>query len=839
MIIKKFQNLHSIQTKILVGGCISLFLVAFVIIGYAAFSTNTAAISASKMDLLSISSATGNNYQDVLDSGFYSARSLAAAISGVHNSGQPLTRDQVNKMLINLLMDNPGFLGTYTLWEPDAFDGKDSSFKNTEGHDETGRFIPYWVRDEHGKPALSALVDYEKDGAGDYYQLPKKSGEEVILEPFPYTIDGKEVLLTSLVIPLIENGKFVGIVGVDMALDSFQAIADSTNVYNGEGQVILLSNSGLIAAASGTPDLIGKKIEDTELFSNTGIDTLKETVKGDGQKIIEDDGYVIAYTPFTLGRTKTPWVISTKLPLSMATAEANQQMLVAVCIGIVMVIIGSLILYFISRSIALPIKNITQVSRKVSEGDLSLNLTYTSHDEIGDLADAFRHLVEGLKEKTKVAEMIADGKLHVSVTAASERDSLSHAMIKMKDTISKIVIDIQNLAAEASEGNLSYRGNASSFSGEFATIVNGLNKTMDSIVIPVQEAMRISKSYATGDYTDRIDTNLTFKGDFITFKEALDEIGIQGSCSIGEVKNEVESLNAQMEEANASVEEVTGSSNVLARNATSVSTLAEKSETGIKQALQAMDDLSVTVSSVATKADSASTLAQQAAGLSTKGAELASIAESGMEKIISSFSDTNSIISDITGQMEEVGKIVDVITGISEQTGLLALNAAIEAARAGEAGKGFAVVADEVKTLALESQKSAENIGSIIGNLQKKSKKVSDSMENSSKYVKAGNTAVTDTISVFQEIVVAIDNVYKNMTEVAGATEEQAAAVEEITASVNEVGMMVNQTAQEAVDSAAATEEISASLDQIARAVSSSTEGIQRISDEMVKFKTN
>ena len=187
--------------------------------------------------------------------------------------------------------------------------------------------------------------------------------------------------------------------------------------------------------------------------------------------------------------------------------------------------------------------------------------------------------------------------------------------------------------------------------------------------------------------------------------------------------------------------------------------------------------------------------------------------------------------------MDEIGRIVDVITGIAEQTGLLALNAAIEAARAGDAGMGFAVVADEVKSLALESQKSAENIATIIGNLQKKSLMVSDSMKTSSNEVKAGNEAVGKTLQVFDQIVQAINEVHQNMTEVAGAAEEQAAAVQEITASITEVDDMVRQTAKEAVNSAAATEEVSASVEQINRVVTDASIALQRISSDMSQFK--
>lgn len=114
--------------------------------------------------------------------------------------------------------------------------------------------------------------------------------------------------------------------------------------------------------------------------------------------------------------------------------------------------------------------------------------------------------------------------------------------------------------------------------------------------------------------------------------------------------------------------------------------------------------------------------------------------------IMDSVDQTNGIITDITSQMEEIGKIVDVITGMAEQTGLLALNAAIEAARAGDAGICFTVFADKVKSLALESQKSAENIAGIIGNLRKESLLVSESMKVSAAEVKTGNKAVSETL---------------------------------------------------------------------------------------------
>ena len=445
-------------------------------------------------------------------------------------------------------------------------------------------------------------------------------------------------------------------------------------------------------------------------------------------------------------------------------------------------------------------------------------------------------MIENFKGKADVATVLSDGNMKIMVPVVSDKDILGLAMMQMKVAITGLVTTVQRIAVQSEAGDLKERGDPALFKGDYQKIISGLNNTLDSIVIPLKESMRLAGSYAKGDYTDRMSEYVTVKGDLIPFKEALNQIGIQGSHAIGGVKTEIEGLSAGMEETTASVEEVASTISMIAQSSTSVSDLAERSGNGIKQTLTAMEDLSRTVSAVATKAEQASAMAKQTVDLSENGVILAGKTEKGMEGIMHSVDETGTIISDITNQMEEIGKIVGVITGIADQTGLLALNAAIEAARAGEAGMGFAVVADEVKSLALESQKSAENIATIIGNLQKKSQLVSESMKTSAIEVKTGNEAVKETLQVFNQIVQAINVVHSNMTEVAGATEEQAAAVEEITASVTEVGSLVQKTAEEAVGSAAATEQVTGSIDQITQAISAAANSVQKISVEMGKF---
>jgi methyl-accepting chemotaxis protein len=426
----------------------------------------------------------------------------------------------------------------------------------------------------------------------------------------------------------------------------------------------------------------------------------------------------------------------------------------------------------------------------------------------------------------------------MTIPVASEEDSLGIAMTRMQGAIVGVMTTVKDLARASEAGDMQKRGDPDMFSGEFKNIIIELNNTLDSVMTPVNEAMRLAGSYAKGDFTDRMNNDLIVKGDFIPFKEALNQIGIQGNRAVGGVKSDIEKLSSEMEGTGASAAEIAKTAGVLAESSHSVSSLAGKSGNAITQTLSAMEDLTRTVSSVAEKSDSASRMASKTVELSDSGSKLAGNAETGMEGIMHAVQETSSIMNDITGQMDEIGKIVDLISGIAEQTGLLALNAAIEAARAGDAGRGFAVVADEVKALALDSQRSAENISSIIKNLQNKSQMGSESMKNSALEVEKGNEAVRATLKVFDQIVEAVNQVHNNMAEVAAATEEQAAAVEEITASVSEVGILIQETAQEAAGSAASTQEVTSLIEQITAAIVTANMAIENIADEMGIFTT-
>ncbi|WP_319578456.1 methyl-accepting chemotaxis protein [uncultured Methanospirillum sp.] len=485
---------------------------------------------------------------------------------------------------------------------------------------------------------------------------------------------------------------------------------------------------------------------------------------------------------------------------------------------------------------ALPIRNqngeVTGAFEFIQDQTASVRLNRFLNHEIGETNRCLTLLAEG---NTNVLREVGDADEYTKEARVLFL-AINEKVETLAESINNLVRDADKLSKAAIEGKLDIRADALKHQGDFKKVVEGVNNTLDSVIIPVHEALRVSKEYANYRFNVRVDPSLNVAGDWIEFKEVLNDIGIQVSAAVVLINRYLTDLSSNAEEAAASIEEVSAGAQQVAKNAGSVSVNAEMGNDGISQVLRAMEDLTVTVGEVSQRAEHVSTSATQANEFSKTGIDLARKSEASMVGISQSANEVDVIVQDINHQMDEIGKIVRLISDIANQTNLLALNAAIEAARAGEAGRGFAVVAAEVKSLAQDSRKSAENIADMISSLQGKAKSATIAMEKSGETVMEGSKSLTETLEAFDKIAQSIEDITRNSMDVASASEEQAASVQEITASVNEVSSLVINTSKEAGDAAAATEEASASIEQISKVVNNVSTIVETVSQEMAKF---
>ena len=143
------------------------------------------------------------------------ARDLANALISLKALGVT-DRGILSEILRATLERQPEFWGVWTIWEPNALDGRDCEFANQEGHDASGRYAPLWKRTRAGLQ-LEPNVGYCEPGVGDYYLIPIQKQREVTLAPYDYRpADGETRRIISQVAPIFDGGRCVGVAGFDM-----------------------------------------------------------------------------------------------------------------------------------------------------------------------------------------------------------------------------------------------------------------------------------------------------------------------------------------------------------------------------------------------------------------------------------------------------------------------------------------------------------------------------------------------------------------------------------------------------------------------------------------------
>lgn len=437
----------SIKIKITLLGGFSTILMAVTIITYVSISMQDEAIAQAQKNVLHIAKVNSSEIKAKMEVAMHSARTLAIALSTQITSSEKMSRDQVNNMLKELLVEDKSFLGTYTVWEPNAFDGKDSEFVNTKGHDETGRFIPYWTQDAQGNLDVEALVDYTKVGAGDYYQIPKKTKKEAILEPYIYKVQGKDVLLTSLVVPIMADGKVYGMAGIDISLDFLQNIADNLDIYEKTGVGSILTYGGMIAGLTKQPKLVGKslKVLSAKWYENN----LKVIQSAKELRDYNSGGkYFIAFAPMKLGKTDTQWSVRIEVPEKKVLEYSRNVVQNIIFIGIVLSIIVLIVFLLVLKKIINPLTQLVERTNELSsgDGDLTKRLPVNSENEIGQAGNSINSFIE------KVKNLVVNAK-----NLSNENSSVSHELSTTSLEVGKNVeksVDIINDTTKQTETTL-------------------------------------------------------------------------------------------------------------------------------------------------------------------------------------------------------------------------------------------------------------------------------------------------------------------------------------------------------------------------------------------------
>ncbi|PWA07601.1 hypothetical protein DCC39_16555 [Pueribacillus theae] len=321
--------------------------------------------------------------------------------------------------------------------------------------------------------------------------------------------------------------------------------------------------------------------------------------------------------------------------------------------------------------------------------------------------------------------------------------------------------------------------------------------------------------------------------------KAKDEIGrlVASSNKMVEgLRNLVLNVNQSSEQITASAQELTASSEQSSNATEQIAASSEQMASGAEAQLNSVNEAVVTINQIsagiqqiAANSESVSTIAEEASTSCKDGVGTVNEVVEQMHSIENTVKETAKVIETLGERSNEIGKIVTLITDISDQTSLLALNAAIEAARAGDAGRGFAVVADEVRKLAEQSADSALQITNLIRTIQEETSTAVHSMVEGTEKTVDGLAKTNELSDVFHKIEKSVQDVEARVQEVTTAAEQIAAGSNQMVSSVNVVKEAAEENARTSQDNAAASEEQLAMMEEIA----SSAQALTRLADEM------
>ncbi len=646
-------------------------------------------------NVYSLAEKHANQVQTLLDVPINTARSLAQVMELFENVEPEMRRADYNSLLRGILEANPDFLGVWTGWEPDALDGLDFRYANRPGTDATGRFIPYWYRAD-GKIQMEPLVDYDVGGDGDYYQIPLKTGREAIIDPFLYSIGGKDVLMTTVAVPIKKEGSVLGVVGIDIAISDLQTMVEGIKPFE-TGVAAIFSNSGIVAAHFDASRL-GKQMRQSERdISGRFTDELANAVAA-GRSFSYSIHFAQMNTdlqfitiPFTVGRSATPWSFAVGVPMDKVLAPVASMLNYSMLIGFVVILLISAAVALVTRSIVRPIRAITSTAERIAGGDLDADLNVAQKDEVGVLAEALRSMVGSLKISIADADKKAgeaEEKAHQCTLATQEaeeakrqaeeakRQGMLQAAASIERVVERMTSASEELSAqveEASRGAEEQRNRTD----ETATAMEEMNAT-------VLEVARNASHAAEGadNARSKAHEGAEVVGNAVqAINQVQEQAGVM-SGNLGKLGQQAEQIGRIMNV----IEDIADQTNLLALNAAIEAARAGDAGRGFAVVADEVRKLAEKTMNATKEVGQAITAIQEGTNANIKGMEKAGQAvgnatglvhQSGdvLEEIVKLVEETSDLVRSIataaeeqSAASEEINRSVDDINRISSET---------------------------------------------------------------------------------------------------------------------------------------------------------------------------
>ena len=438
-----------------------------------------------------------------------------------------LSRPQVESLLGSSLQQASGISSIYAQFEPDGYDGEDGNWLGGASHSVAGKgsLEVYFTKDQGGAVAQQAVDAAASEAKFDtslnefgirnseWYLCGRDTRQPCLMEPYLYEISpGNKMLMTSLTVPILHDGKFVGLAGVDMNLPIFQQLAENLgkSLYDNKADVTLVSKMGLIVGSNRYADKLGRPLKEVGL-------TLP-----DGQPVSSDSDFIL-HQPIRVEAANTQWWLMIKVPKALALGKAHaisnelgallvdaqRQQIIAMG-GITLLVLG-LLVWFI-QTITAPLSLISRHVGHLSsnEGDLTQQMEIDTHQELIDLGsqlNAFLGKLRGMVQMSKgIGQQVYQQAREMKHTADTMRSSLDEQNLELESVVSAMhqmsttavsVAGYAEQAAQESEAATHHINTAqqtlSNARNEIHTLVGDMHEADKAVALVAQRSTNISR----------------------------------------------------------------------------------------------------------------------------------------------------------------------------------------------------------------------------------------------------------------------------------------------------------------------------------------------------------